>query len=279
MSLMLRLLTILIIGSSLAIAGSDADVVNFVKKKLSNNRGLKINSIKVAEKLPIPGVKGWSAYVIEADLELTRDKKTRKIGFETIVFVSKNLIATELIDRKTGMDIRSVLQPKLPDDIYADSHLLYGNPDAKHKLILFSDPLCPFCRMYVPELLKAVKQNPDKIALFYYHLPLSAIHPASDTLVRVMEIAKLRGRKDVIDKMYSIKIDPELKDEKKILKIVEKETGMKITPQELHEKRIEKVILHDRITARKMLVTGTPTIFADGKKDITREKYKSYIKK
>ncbi len=279
MSSMLRLLTILIIGSSLAIAGSDTDVINFVKKKLSQNRGLKIKSIEVAEKLPIPGVKGWSAYVVEADLELTRDKKTRKIGFETILFVSKNLITTELIDRKTGMDIRSIIQPKLPDDIYSESHLIYGNPDAEHKLILFSDPLCPFCRMYVPELLKAVKQNPDKIALFYYHLPLSAIHPASDTLVRVMEVAKLRGRKDVVDKMYSIKIDPELKDEKKILKIVEKETGMKITPQELHEKRIEKIILHDRITARKMLVTGTPTIFADGKKDITREKYKSFIKK
>ncbi len=279
MSSMLRLLTILIIGSSLAVAGSDADVINFVKKKLSQNRGLKINSIEVAEKLPIPGVKGWSAYVVEANLELTRGKKTRKIGFETILFVSKNLIATELIDRKTGMDIRSIIQPKLPDDIYSESHLLYGNPDAEHKLILFSDPLCPFCRMYVPELLKAVKQNPDKIALFYYHLPLSAIHPASDTLVRVMEAAKLKGRKDIVEKIYSIKIDPELKDEKKILKIVEKETGFKVTPNELHDKRIEKIILHDRITARKMLVTGTPTVFADGKKDITREKYKSFIKK
>ncbi len=276
---MLRLLTILIIGSSLAVAGSDADVINFVKKKLSQNRGLKIKSIEVAEKLPIPGVKGWSAYVVEANLELTREKKTRKIGFETILFVSKNLIATELIDRKTGMDIRSIIQPKLPDDIYSESHLLYGNPDAEHKLILFSDPLCPFCRMYVPELLKAVKQNPDKIALFYYHLPLSAIHPASDTLVRVMEAAKLKGRKDIVEKIYSIKIDPELKDEKKILEIVEKETGFKVTPNELHDKRIEKIILHDRITARKMLVTGTPTVFADGKKDITREKYKSFIKK
>ncbi len=279
MSSMLRLLTILIIGSSLAVAGSDADVINFVKKKLSQNRGLKIKSIEVAEKLPIPGVKGWSAYVVEANLELTREKKTRKIGFETILFVSKNLIATELIDRKTGMDIRSIIQPKLPDDIYSESHLLYGNPDAEHKLILFSDPLCPFCRMYVPELLKAVKQNPDKIALFYYHLPLSAIHPASDTLVRVMEAAKLKGRKDIVEKIYSIKIDPELKDEKKILEIVEKETGFKVTPNELHDKRIEKIILHDRITARKMLVTGTPTVFADGKKDITREKYKSFIKK
>ncbi len=279
MSSMLRLLTVLIIGSSLAVAGGDTDVINFVKKKLSQNRGLKIKSIEVAEKLPIPGVKGWSAYVVEADLELTRDKKTRKLGFETILFVSKNLIATELVDRKTGMDIRSIIQPKLPDDIYSESHLLYGNPDAEHKLILFSDPLCPFCRMYVPELLKAVKKNPDKIALYYYHLPLSAIHPASDTLVRVIEVAKRRGRKDVVDKMYSIKIDPELKDEKKILKIVEKETGFKVTPGELHDKRIEKIILHDRITARKMLVTGTPTVFADGKKDITREKYKSFIKK
>ncbi|WP_457592210.1 thioredoxin domain-containing protein [Hydrogenimonas sp.] len=279
MSLMLRLLTILIIGSSLAIAGGDTDVVNYVKKRLMQNKGLKINSIKVAEKLPIPGVKGWSAYVVEANLELTRGKDTRKIDFETILFVSKNLMTAELIDRKTGRSIRSILQPKLPADIYAHSHLLYGNPNAKHKLILFSDPLCPFCRMYVPELLKAVKQNPDKIALFYYHLPLSAIHPASDTLVRVMEVAKLRGKKEIVDKLYKIDIDPELKDEKKILKIVEKETGMKITPEQLHDKRIEKVILHDRITARKMLVTGTPTVFADGKKDVTREKYKSFIKK
>ncbi|BBG65616.1 hypothetical protein NNO_0913 [Hydrogenimonas sp.] len=279
MSSMLRLLTVLIVGSSLALAGGDADVVKFVKEKLSRNKGVKINSVRVAEKLPIPGVKGWSAYVVEADLELKRGKERRKIGFETILFVSKNLITTELIDRKSGRDIRSVLQPKLPDDIYSESHLLYGNPDAEHKIILFSDPLCPFCRMYVPDLLKAAKEHPDKIALFYYHLPLSAIHPASDTLVRVMEVAKLMGRKGIVEKIYSIDIDPELKDEKKILKIVEKETGLKITPQQIHDKKIEKIILHDRITARRMLVTGTPTVFADGKKDITREKYKSFIKK
>lgn len=275
---MLRFLTILIIGSSLAFGAGDGDVIDFVKKKLAQNKGVKIIEVKVAEKLPIPGVKGWSAYVMEAKLELKRGKESRKIGFETILFVSKNLITTELVDRKTGRDIRSVLQPKLPEDIYSKSHLLYGNEDAEHKLILFSDPLCPFCRMYVPGLMKAVKEHPKKLALYYYHLPLSAIHPASDTLVRVMEVAKARGDKSLVEKLYSIDIDPQLKDEKKILEIVEKKTGFKATPSEIHDKRVEKVILHDRITARKLLVTGTPTIFADGKKDITREKYKSFIK-
>ncbi len=279
MSLMLRLLTVLIVGSSLAMAAGDTDVVNFVKKKLMQNKGVKIESVKVAEKLPIPGIKGWSAYIIEAKLELKRGKESRKIDFETILFVSKHLIAQELIDRKTGRSVRATLQPKLPEDIYADSHLLYGNKDAEHKIILFSDPLCPFCRMYVPELLKAVKENPDKIALYYYHLPLSAIHPASDTLVRVIEVARLQGKKEILDELYKIDIDPELKDEKKILKIVEKETGLKVTPKQLHDKKIEKVILHDRITARKMLVTGTPTVFVDGKKDVTRDRYKSFIKK
>ncbi len=279
MSLMLRLLTILIVGSSLAIAGSDTDVVNFVKKKLSQNKGLKIRSVNVAEKLPIPGIKGWSAYVVEADLELKRGKETRRVDFETILFVSKQLIATELIDRKTGRNIRSILQPKLPEDIYDESHLLYGTPDAPHKLILFSDPLCPFCRMYVPELLKAVRENPGKVALYYYHLPLSAIHPASDVLVRVMEVARLRGEKGIVEKLYAIDIDPQLKDEKKILAIVKEKTGLEVTPEELHDEKIEKIILHDRTTARKMLVTGTPTVFADGKKDVTREKYKTFIKK
>ncbi len=279
MSLMLKLLSILIIGSSLAFAAADGDIIDFVKKKLRQNRGVTVKSVKIAEKLPIPGVKGWAAYVVEADIELKRGKESRRIDFETIIFVSRDLMATELIDRKTGMSIRSILQPKLPDDIYAKSHLLYGDMNAKHKLVLFSDPLCPFCRMYVPDLIKAVKENPKEMALFYYHLPLSAIHPASDTLVRAMEVAKLMGKKEIIEKFYSIKIDPELKDERKILEIVEKETGLKITPEQLHDKRIEKVILHDRITARKMFVTGTPTIFVDGKKDVTKDRYKSFIKK
>ncbi|WP_300367719.1 thioredoxin domain-containing protein [Hydrogenimonas sp.] len=277
MSSMLKSLIIMMIAGSLAFAGGDGDVINYVKNKLSRNPQVKINGAEVEDKLPIPGVKGWSAYIIAVDINLTRGKETRRIKFEDILFVSKNLITSELVDRKTGRDVRSMIQPKMPKDIYSQDHLLYGNPNAKHKIIVFSDPLCPFCRMSIPDLMKAAKEHPDRIALYYYHLPLS-IHPASATLVRIMEVAQKDGKMDIVEKMYQIPIDSNLKDEKKILGIVAERAGYKLTPEQIHQPWIDKKLAKDRIVSRKLLVTGTPTIFADGKKDITREKYKKFIK-
>ena len=279
MSSMLRSLSIMMIAGSLAFAGGDGDVINYVKSKLSRNPQVAINDTKIEDKLPIPGIKGWSAYVIAVDINLTRGKKTRRVKFEDILFVSKDLITSELVDRKTGRDVRSMIQPKMPKDIYSREHLLYGKPDAKHKIVLFSDPLCPFCRMSVPDLMKAAKEHPEDIALYYYHLPLTTIHPASETLVRVMLAAQKEGKMDIVEKMYQISIDPNLKDEKKILEIVKKETNYEVTPEQIHQPWIDKRLGRDRLTSRKLLVTGTPTVFADGKKDVTREKYKTFIKK
>ncbi|WP_201353018.1 DsbA family protein [Hydrogenimonas urashimensis] len=279
MSSMLKSLSIMMIAGSLAFAGGDGDVIHYVKRKLSRNPQVKINDARIDDKLPIPGIKGWSAYVVSLDINLTRGKETRRIKFDDILFVSKDLITSELVDRKTGRDVRSMIQPKMPKDIYSKDHLLYGNPDAKHKIVLFSDPLCPFCRMSVPDILKAARKHPDAIALYYYHLPLTTIHPASETLVRVMELAQKEGRMDIVEKMYKISVDPELKDEKKILEIVKKEAGYTVTPKQIHQGWIDRKLNRDRMMSRKLLVTGTPTVFADGKKDVTREKYKTFIQK
>jgi protein-disulfide isomerase len=132
--------------------------------------------------------------------------------------------------------------------------------------------------MYVPELLKAVKENPDQMALYYYHLPLM-IHPASQTLVRIMEVAQKEGKNEMIDKMYTIDIDAHLQDEKKILQIVSEKIGYTLSPEQIHQPWIDEKLKKDRVMSRKLLVTGTPTIFVDGKKDITRDKYKQFMKK
>ena len=279
MSSMLKSLSVMVIASSLAVAGGNSDVINYVKKRLGRNPNVKINSAKVVDRLPIPGIKGWSAYVIGLDINLTRGKETRHINFEDILFVSKNLITSELVDRKTGRNVRSLIQPKLPKDIYDKSNLLYGSENAAHKLIIFSDPLCPFCRVYVPEVIKAVKDNPKQMALYYYHLPIKTIHPASETLVRIMEVAHKEGKDEIIDKMYKLKIDPKLKDEKKILDIVAQQTGFKLSSKQIHHSWIDEKIKRDQLMAKKLLVSGTPTIFVDGKKDVTRDKYKEFIKK
>ena len=279
MSSILKSLSLITVASSLAIASGDSDVLNYIKKRLDRNPNIKINSAKIVDKLPIPGIKGWSAYVIGLDINLTRGKETRHVDFEDILFVNKNLITSELIDRKSGRSVRLLIQPKLPKDIYDKSNLIYGNENAAHKLILFSDPLCPFCRIYVPEVLKAIKNNPNQMALYYFHLPLISIHPASETLVRIMEIAHKEGKNEIIEKMYEIKIDAKLKDEKKILNIVAQQTGFKPSLEQIHQPWIDKKLKRDKLIARKLLVSGTPTIFVDGKKDITRDKYKQFSKK
>ncbi|NPA28782.1 MAG: thioredoxin domain-containing protein [Epsilonproteobacteria bacterium] len=278
MSLMWRSLTTLAIAGSVLMAG-DGDVVRFVKHKLARNPQVHVNSVEITDKLPIPGIKGWSAYVMALDINLTRGKQRRRLEFEDILFVSKQLITTELVDRKTGRDVRSMIQPKMPSGIYDKSHLLYGKADAKHKIIVFSDPLCPFCRMSVPDIMKAAKEHPDDIALYYYHMPLVSLHPASETLVRVMAVAQKEGRKDIVQKMYHLPIDSGLKDEKKILAVVKKRLGYAPDPKLLHAPWVDKLLKHDRATGRKLLVTGTPTVYADGKKDVTRERYKRFISK
>jgi len=43
--------------------------------------------------------------------------------------------------------------------------ILYGNPDAKHKVIVFDDPDCPWCRKLHGEIRQIVARDPD-VAFF-----------------------------------------------------------------------------------------------------------------
>ncbi|WP_297525294.1 DsbA family protein, partial [Sulfurovum sp.] len=157
-------------------------------------------------------------------------------------------------------------------------HLLFGNKDAKHKLLVFSDPECPFCRDVVPGIMKAAKENPQQIALYYYHLPLLRIHPVSGTLTRIMHVAQSEGKKDMVQKMYTLKINPRETDTKKIIAAVKKQTGYDITEDKIKSDEVTKALEADAKAAGRMMVTGTPTVYVDGKWDKMRNGYKKFIK-
>jgi len=79
-----------------------------------------------------------------------------------------------VIDMK--IPVKSQLKPDLDPNIYDDKHLIAGDKDAKHKLVVFSDPQCPFCKEIVPNMYKIVKEYPKRFALYYYHMPLLRLH-------------------------------------------------------------------------------------------------------
>ena len=95
--------------------------------------------------------------------------------------------------------------------------------------------MCPFCRKYVPDIYKSVKEHPDDFALYYYHMPLKRIHPVSGVLTRVMEVLQHKGKIEDAMKMYDLNIPLNETDENKVLKTVNEQFKVNVTKEEIDD--------------------------------------------
>jgi protein-disulfide isomerase len=276
MSLISKLLTTTLIASvSLTATPTDKELMKYVKRNIIKNGLVKINSIEILEKRSIPALKGWEAFL--TNIHITFNKKD--IDVPEMMFVNGNIITPVLVDYKTGKNYRNEIRPDATKDYYDNKHLLMGNVNAKHKILVFSDPQCPFCQDIMPDIFKAVKKNPNIFALYYYHLPLLRLHPVSGPLTKAMHIAQTKGDINAVIKFYNIKIDPRETNEDKIIKAIKKQTGFVVTKAELNSKEVEDVIIADEKMSSKLMISGTPTVYLDDKWDKKRDGYKAFLPK
>lgn len=261
----------LIAVSSHAIAIDDK-VLNFEKKRLNANKQLKIKDVQLVFKKEMPK-KEWYGFLFDIDA----DFKGKEVSFKDIIFSNGEYIALDLIHIDSHDSIKNKVVPNLTNKYYSKENLLMGNPNAKDKIVVFSDPLCPFCMDYIPDVIKHVAKNSDKIALYYYHFPLLRLHPASGTLTRIMDVAVKQGVKDIVLKVYQADWDQyfteQEKDAKKILDGFNKEFKTNITMAEIEDKKIAQKIHEDIKMGEDALVQGTPTIFVNGEKDSKKTKF------
>ncbi|TET88157.1 MAG: hypothetical protein E3J96_03845 [Sulfurovum sp.] len=277
MSLMSKLLTSTLIATVALSASAQPDtktLLKYVKKNVVKNPQVKVNGVTVLESKTIEALPGWT--VLLTTMDLTYQKK--EIHAPETMFIKDGLITGHLVNLKTGNDYRNEIKPTVPASMYNDTHLLFGNKDAKHKVLIFSDPQCPFCQELVPEIFKAARENPTKLAVYYYHLPLLRIHPVSDVLTRVMHVAQHEGKVDMVEKIYSLKIDPRETNVTKILAAVKKHANYDVTAAQIDTKEVKAAIKADGGAAAKMMVSGTPTIYLDGEWDKMRNGYEKLIK-
>ena len=274
MSLMSKL-SMSLIAASLALSAGGFDLNAFIKKSVVTNRQVKVNKVNVVAKKPLPRAADWTVYMVVMDL--TYHKKSIKAP-ETIFVNEKAGLATmDMFDTASGKSFRRTMKPDLPEAYYDDAHLIYGNKDAAHKLVIFSDPDCPFCRQDVPRIIEDVKKKPDKLALYYYHMPLLKLHPVSDVLTRIMEVLQKQGKIDEALKMYKLKINYRETNATKILAEVKKQFGIDIPEAEINKPEIKDAVKADTDKGTNMMVNGTPTIYYDGKFDNSRIQYKAAI--
>ena len=279
MSLMLKLSTLTVVTT--LILSAEFNLENYVKKDLVRNPQIKVNSVKLLEKADIKNKPNWKAYMFMMDLNI----KGKSNKFPETVYVNEKegLVAVDsapgLYDYVNHEKIGKDLRPKVDNTYYQDSHLVAGKKNAEHKIVVFSDPQCPFCIQNVPGIYKDVKANPDKFVLYYYHMPLVRIHPVSKTLTKVMEVLQKQGKIDEAMKMYDLKISPSERNETKILAEVKKQLNIDIPKDKINKPEIKEQIKKDVDMATRVMLKGTPTIYLDGKFDPDVTSYKKFLKK
>ncbi len=274
---MLKLLTIIsLLSVSLNAKTIEQRVESFEKRRINSNPALKLESIKLVFTKKIKD--GWYGYLFDISLKV----KGKSVKTKDILFSNGKMITPELRNLKNSLSYKKIMHPKLDKRYYQKSHLIAGNENAKHKLVVFSDPLCPNCTTTIPKLIKDAQANPDILSLYYITLPLD-MHPTAKILVKASKIAKKQGVKNVDYKVYTAKFEKyfdayDSKDEQKTLDAFNKVLKTNITMKQINAKYLEKIIKDDDKLADDAFVNGTPTLFIDGEIDLTRSDYRKYIK-
>ena len=277
MSLMSKLLMSTVAATVTLSANAQPDtktLLNYVKTSVVKNPQVKVKGVTVIESKTLNELPGWTILLTTMDLEYNK----KEIHAPETMFIKDGMVTGHLVNLKTGLDYRNEIKPTLKTSYYNDAHLLFGNKNAAHKVVIFSDPQCPFCQDVVPKIFTAAKENPSKLAVYYYHLPLLRIHPVSDVLTRVMHVAQHEGKMDVVEKIYSLKINAKETDMTKILAAVKSHTGYSISASKVNAASVKKALKADEEAAGKMMVSGTPTIYIDGTWDKKRDGYKALVK-
>ena len=273
MSLMLKLLATIVLISSFANAQDlEQKIETFIENSFDNNPNIKSMNVKVLGKNSVEGHENWSAYIVELDAILKKDG--RQVTQKMLWFSDGKVLTKELFDIESAKEMGDFVTIPFKDEYYKRENLISGNQNSKYKVAIFSDPLCPFCKSYVPEAINYMKKEPNKYAVYYYHFPLETLHPAAVELVKAAIALELKGRKNVVLDLYKVKVDPKERSHEKILAEFNKTMKSNIKPFELLSKEVTAHFKSDLEIAEKMMVNGTPMVFFDGKLDKTKMKYK-----
>lgn len=276
-SLMLKLLMMISLLGLNSLAKSIEDrVKSFEKHRLNANPNVQLKALDLKFKKKLQD--GWTGYLFNLSLNY----QGRDVQTSDILFSNGNLVTSELLNLK-GIDQKRLMHPDLDFRYYDDSRLIAGNKNAKHKLVIFSDPLCPNCTATVPKLIEDTNANSDQLALYYVSLPLDRLHPTARTLIKASYIASEQGMKNMKYKLYTANFekyfDPNtMRDNKKALDTFNKLFGTNISMAQVNNPKLDKKLETDIKLANEAYIQGTPTLFLDGEVDLTRVKYKKAIK-
>ncbi len=221
---------LLTINSAFASGACDADCMKChtlskeeVQKilALTNSPDAKIIKLQMS---PVRGL--W---------EVSVDNKGKR-GLFYVDFSKKYMVAGQIIEVNAGIDKTRERLTELNKDRKIDrskiplkNARLLGDKSAAKKIIVFTDPDCPFCGKFHAELKKVVEQRKD-IAFYIKLYPLIKLHPDAYWKSKSIICNKsLKLLEDNFDKKTIPKLDCETKEIEENIKLAER-LGITGTP-------------------------------------------------
>ena len=275
-SLMLKLLMIGLSSSFIFANVTEDKLLRFLSKSIQATKSYKIKNISLTGSQNIEEIPGWKVYFIKVDLDLVG--KNKSITITDKIFTDGKIVSRDLLSIDSARSIKHNFAPDFDKKYYDNEHIIAGNANATNKLAIFSDPLCPFCISFVPELIDFVNKYPDQFVLYYYHFPLN-IHPNSKMIIKASLAAKKEGLKNVDKRVYEEVFDFDKKDDQPALNAFNKAMGTKLTLEDINKKDILQRMEDDMKIVNALGLSGTPRLFTNGKLDSHRTMYKKLLKK
>lgn len=244
------------LGAILLYAGNDACVQAFQKdiaKVIPDRFGVFVNEVK---KIPIDG--NMSAEIVDVNIYKQRVNGKDVIQkTNDVIYCSKKFYATNLhfFDKQKESKVRTALL-----NILKQKGILIQNGDNGEYVIL-SNPLCPFCKMYVPKILQKLQEQ--NATVYLVDLPIGHLG-GSEKFIAYQESAlkKIPQSKEKIaylKEMYAIKIDDKnlSKAENEMKRLYKKYT------KEEYQKTSKKIVGNNidiKFLMRYFNVKGTPSV-------------------
>jgi protein-disulfide isomerase len=138
------------------------------------------------------------------------ESRSSSLTIPGAIIIAATIIAIALIyifhpkSAATTQTIPGQIPDVTMQPVSANDHIL-GNPNAPIKIVEYSDPSCPFCKLFNPTMVKVISQyGPSgQVAWVYRSFPLNqpdqdgnVLHPNAGTEAQAFECAALIGSND-----------------------------------------------------------------------------------
>jgi protein-disulfide isomerase len=176
----------------------------------------------------------------------------------------KNL--EEKIDKlpKTAAPRRPTVDYSKVHNLPVGSSAIKGKKEAKVTITEFSDFQCPYCSRVQPTLREVLKAYPEDVKLVYKDFPLS-FHKQAKNASKAARAAGEQGKywemHDLLFQNYNSLSDDKYKEFATKLNL---DVNQFMT--DFNSNKYDKQIQEDINLGRRVGVTGTPTLFINGKR-------------